>query len=144
MKKQTGADGLNFLVLDGGMELNARPLLYAAKHPFYVISRDGNLLYSEFGEKCDNGFQAVLVGKCCESGDSQCLNSDGLNIPREISEPEIGDFVLIGGAGAYCSSMSLMNYNSHVQVPEVLYTSDYELKEIRSKQTLEQLISNEI
>jgi len=143
-KKKTGEDGLNFLVLNGGMELNTRPLLYTSQHPFYVISREGRLLSSEFDEKSKKDYQAVLVGRCCESGDSQCLNAEGINTPRKIAEPEIGDYVAIGGAGAYCSSMSPMNYNSHVQVSEILFTTDRKLKEIRLKQTLEQLISNEI
>ena len=143
-KKKTGDDGLNFLILDGGMELNARPLLYASQHPFYVISKNGDLLSSEFDKKSNDRFQAVLVGRCCESGDSQCLNAGGLNTPRKMAEPQIADFIAIGGAGAYCSTMSPMNYNSHVQAPEILYTCKRELKVIRSKQTLEQLISNEI
>jgi len=143
-KKKTGDDGLNFLILDGGMELNARPLLYASQHPFYVISKNGDLLSSEFDKKSNDRFQAVLVGRCCESGDSQCLNAGGLNTPRKMAEPQIADFIAIGGAGAYCSTMSPMNYNSHVQAPEILYTCKRELKAIRSKQTLEQLISNEI
>ena len=143
-KKKTGDDGLNFLILDGGMELNTRPLLYASQHPFYVISKNGDLLSSEFDKKSNDRFQAVLVGRCCESGDSQCLNAGGLNTPRKMAEPQIADFIAIGGAGAYCSTMSPMNYNSHVQAPEILYTCKRELKAIRSKQTLEQLISNEI
>jgi diaminopimelate decarboxylase len=61
-----------------------------------------------------------------------------------MAEPEAGDFIAIGGAGAYCSAMSPMNYNSHVQAPEVLYTSDGELKVIRRRQTLEQIVINEI
>ena len=143
-KKKTGDDGLNFLVLDGGMELNARPLLYASQHPFYVISKNGDLLSSEFDEKNIDKIQAVLVGRCCESGDSQCLNAEGLNTPRTITEPEIGDYIAIGGTGAYCSTMSPMNYNSHEQVSEILFTTDRQLTEIRSKQTLEQLVVNEI
>jgi len=143
-KKKTGENGLNFIILDGGMELNARPLLYASQHPFYIISKDGELLSSEFDEKSKDSFQAVLVGKCCESGDSQCLNADGLNFPRGMAEPEIGDYVVIGGAGGYCSSMAPMNYNSHCQVSEILYTTDSELKEIRLKQTLKQMLANEI
>lgn len=142
-KKKTGADGFNFLVLDGGMEVNTRPLLYAARHPFYVVSQQGELLSSEFAETNKCNYEAVPVGRCCESGDSQSLDSSGLSLPRRMAEPEIGDFIAIGGAGAYCSAMSLMNYNSHVQVPEVLYTRDRSLKEIRSRQTLEQLIANE-
>jgi diaminopimelate decarboxylase len=159
-KKITGSEGLNFIVLDGGMETNARPLLYAARHPFYVLSQSGSLLSSEFDEsigsngkaangkdtdgKAADGYEAVPVGRCCESGDSQSLDPSGLNLPRKMAEPEIGDFFVIGGAGAYCSAMSPMNYNSHVQSPELLYARDGSLKVIRSRQTLEQLVENEI
>jgi len=144
-KKKTGGDGLNFLVLDGGMELNTRPLLYAARHPFYVVSKSGDLLYSDFddaGGHSAGSYTAVPVGKCCETGDSQSLDSAGLNLPRKMAEPEVGDFFVIGGAGAYCSSMSPMNYNSHVQAAEVLY-SPGGLQVIRRRQSLEQLMANE-
>ena len=141
-KKKTGDDGFNFIVLNGGVEINARPLLYGSRHPFYVVSQSGELLFSEFGES-ESDYKAVLVGKCCESGDSQCLTEGGMNITRGLAEPEIGDFVVIGGTGAYCSSMSPMNYNSHLQVAEALYTRDSELREIRLRQTLAQLIANE-
>jgi len=143
-KKSTGGEGLNFLVLDGGMELNARPLLYASRHPFYAVSREGGLLSAEHSGKNKNGYEAVLVGRCCESGDSQCLDADGVSVPRQIAEPEIGDYVVIGGAGAYCSSMSPINYNSHVQAPEILYTTGHGFTEIRSRQSLEQIIANEL
>ena len=142
-KKRTGPYGLNFLVLDGGMEVNTRPLLYAARHPFYLVSKSGDLLFSEFDRDFDSGFEAVPVGRCCESGDSQSLDAEGLSVPRKMAEPETGDFFVIGGAGAYCSAMSPMNYNSHEQAPEVLYTKEGNLKVIRKKQTLEQIMENE-
>ncbi|MCL2253748.1 MAG: hypothetical protein FWC09_04820, partial [Lachnospiraceae bacterium] len=142
-KKKTGDEGFNFLVLNGGMELNARPLFYASRHPFYVVSKKGDLLSSEFNVINDD-YQAVLVGRCCESGDSQCLDAEGLSTPRKIAEPEIGDLIAIGGAGAYCSSMTPFNYNSHVQAAEVLYTVNSEVKAIRLQQTLEQVVGNEV
>ncbi len=37
-----------FLVVNGGMEMNTRPLMYGSKHPFYVVSKEGKLLSSEF------------------------------------------------------------------------------------------------
>jgi diaminopimelate decarboxylase len=142
-KKKTGDEGLNFIVLDGGMEVNTRPLLYASRHPFYIVSQEGKLLSSEYDEKTGGGYQAVLVGRCCESGDSQCLDSCGLSVPRVMAEPETGDYAAIGGAGAYCSAMSLANYNSHVQAPEVLYTRAGGLNVIRNRQTLRQITANE-
>lgn len=38
-KKST--EGFHFILLNGGMELNTRPLLYGSKHPFYVVSQGG-------------------------------------------------------------------------------------------------------
>jgi diaminopimelate decarboxylase len=130
-------------VLDGGMELNARPLLYGSRHPFYMVSRDGALLSSEFYD-ISGDFAAVPVGRCCESGDAQSLTPDGLSLPRRMAAPDVGDFAVIGGAGAYCSSMAPMNYNSHVQAAEILCARNGQLVEIRRQQTLEQLVANEL
>ncbi len=144
-KKQTGPEGLSFAILDGGMDVITRPLLYGSRHPFYIISKGGQLLSSEFDDKpADALHEMILVGPCCESGDSLCLDDQDNNIPRKIAEPEINDIVVIGGAGAYCSSMSPFNYNSHTQIPELLYTTAGELKLIRRRQTLEQMMENEL
>jgi len=40
--------------------------------------------------------------------------------------------------------MSPHNYNSHPQAPEVLFTAKGKLELIRKKQTLEQILENEI
>lgn len=141
-KKRTGDDGLNFLVLDGGMEVNIRPLLYGAQHPFYVVAKDGRLLSSEFGELPD--YAAAVVGRCCESGDSQSMDDEGRSTPRRLAEPAVGDTLVIGGAGAYCSAMAPFNYNSHVQAPEALFTKNGELKLIRKRQSLAQVVENEL
>ena len=100
------------------MEINARPLLYGSRHPFYIVTKDGRLLYSDFFGSAT--YQAVITGKCCESGDSQCLGINGNNTPRDLAEPESGDYVVIGGAGAYCATLTSLNCNSHTQIPEVL------------------------
>jgi len=140
-KKKTGTG--NFIIADGGMEVNARPLCYGSKHPFYVVSKEGALLSSAFDD-VQPSYRAALVGKCCESGDSQCMDEAGKSLSCPMAEPEAGDYVVIGGAGAYCSAMAPFNYNSHVQAPEVLYQKDGQLKCIRRRQTLEQIIANEI
>ncbi|MDR2590670.1 MAG: hypothetical protein LBC71_06770 [Oscillospiraceae bacterium] len=134
----------NFIILDGGMEINARPLLYGSKHPIYIVSNDGARVISSEFDSTKHDFEAVVAGKCCESGDSQTLDMDGHAVPRSMVEPHIEDIVVIGGVGAYCSSMSPHNYNSHPQAPEVLLTSEGELKLIRKQQTLEQMLENEI
>ena len=142
-KKNTSRS--NFVITDGGMEINSRPLLYGSKHPIYLVSEDGaTLRSSEFYRDAHNGYQAVVAGKCCESGDCQTLAPEGHSVPRAMAEPEVGDIAVIGGVGAYCSSMAPYNYNSHTQIPEVLFSSDGNLRLIRKRQTLEQILENEI
>ena len=144
--KQTGPGGYRFLVCDGGMEVNARPLLYGSRHPFYVVRKDGGLLSSEFdpGALDPANDLRVVVGRCCESGDCQSLDADRHIVPRLMAEPEPGDYVVIGGCGAYCSGMSPFNYNSHLQAPEILRRSSGRLDLIRRKQTMAQLTANEL
>lgn len=142
-KKRTGSDGFNFIVTDGGMEINARPLTYGSEHPFYIITKDGKLRSSEF-DLSNIDYEGIIVGRCCESGDSQCLDSGQNIVERTMAEPEIGDLVVIGGAGAYCAAMTPFNYNSHTQAPEVLAAADGSLKLIRKPQTLEQIVENEL
>jgi diaminopimelate decarboxylase len=145
-KKNTSRS--NFIITDGGMEMNSRPLLYGSKHPIYIVSSDGKQLKSTEFRDCscgnNNEYSAVVVGKCCESGDCQTLDAEGRTVPRSMAEPEIGDYVVIGGTGAYCSSMAPYNYNSHVQAAEVLLQLNGEMKLIRKRQTFEQILENEV
>ncbi len=143
--KSTGKDGFNFIVTNGGMEVNSRPLLYGSKHPFAIVSKDGIFLFSDFDLKnISEDSLFVPVGRCCESGDSQSLDPSGNIIPRRMAEPNIGDFFIVGGCGAYCSTMTPFNYNSHTQAPEVLKMFDETLKLIRKPQSLKDLIAREI
>lgn len=142
-KKQTGEDGFNFVLVNGGMEISTRPLLYGSRHPFYVVSQKGELLSSEFDLPVGD-YRAAIIGRCCESGDSQSLDEQGLTLTRKMAEPQLGDYVVIGGTGAYCSAMSPFNYNSHVQIPELMFSSQGGLRLIRKRQSLEQIVENEI
>jgi diaminopimelate decarboxylase len=56
----------------------------------------------------------------------------------------IYDLVVIGGAGAYCAGMSTKNYNSYPEANEVLIDNSGNLHLIRKRQTLDQIIANEI
>ncbi len=142
--KRTGEDGFNFVLLKGGMELNARPALYGSQHPFYLVSPSGKLLFSEFDPTTPRDYPIIIVGRCCESGDSQTLTPDGQTTPRPMTKPKIGELMVIGGAGAYCAAMSPFNYNSQLQAAEVLFTGNQKLKLIRRAQTFDQLLTNEI
>jgi len=141
-KKRTSRS--NFVIIDGGMEINARPLLYGSRHPIYIVAGDGSAIKSSDFDEVPGGYEAVIAGICCESGDCQTLDPDGHSVPRAMAEPEIGDIAIIGGTGAYCSSMAPFNYNSHTQIPEVLLSENGELKLIRKRQTLEQMLENEV
>ncbi len=143
-RKLTGADGFDFVILDAGMESSTRPLLYGSRHPFYVVSRDGKVLSSEFDPSVRRQAPRVVVGKCCESGDCQTLDPQGNVTPRHMADPKTGDHVVIGGAGAYLASMSLVGYNSYCRPAEVLLREDGTLYLIRKRQALEQLVEGEL
>lgn len=134
----TGNEGYNFLRLDTGMTDILRPSLYGAQHPIAVAAAtDRNET-----ELVDY----VLVGHCCESGDLLTPapgDPEGL-LPRSLPRTQTGDFVVIDGAGAYCSSMPAKNYNSFPEIPEVLLQSDGSTRLIRKRQTLEQVLQNEV
>lgn len=142
--KQTGKDGFTFALLDGGMEVLTRPLLYGSQHPFAILSPEGNLRFSNTHQNEKASFkEIVLVGPCCESGDSFTLNEDHSISPRKMLEPEIGELIIVGGTGAYASSMSPFNYNSHQQIAEIL-VSNGKTRLIRKRQTIEQIVENEV
>jgi diaminopimelate decarboxylase len=65
----------------------------------------------------------VVVGHCCESGDLLTCEPGDSNELREMQVPDniqIGDYALLKGTGAYCSAMSLKNYNSFPEIAEVM------------------------
>ena len=64
--------------------------------------------------------------------------------PRAMGEAQIGDWLVIEGAGAYCAAMSTTNYNSFPQAPEALLKEDGSVVIIRRRQTLEQIVQNEV
>ncbi len=138
-------DKYTFLKVNSGMTEVTRPALYAAQHPIAIISSRaiendlGNDIYSaELKEY-------VVVGHCCESGDLWTPargNAEQIQL-RQLSTAHVGDLLVMGGAGAYCSSMSMKNYNSFPEAAEVLVTPDDQFKLIRRRQTLEQMVQNE-
>ncbi|WP_309399631.1 diaminopimelate decarboxylase [Cerasicoccus maritimus] len=131
-----GPDGREFIKLDSGMTEILRPSLYAAQHPIVVIPA------SETTETEDY----LVAGHCCESGDVLTVGADDPESlqPRTLTKAAPGDLVVIEGAGAYCSAMSAKNYNSFPEAAEAMLTQDGTLKLIRRRQTLEQILQNEV
>jgi diaminopimelate decarboxylase len=115
-----------------------RPSLYGAQHPTRVIpSKKGD-------SRTEDDF--IIAGHCCESGDiltPEPGNPEGLH-PRRLTEPQPGDALVIEGAGAYCSSLAAKNYNSFPEAPEVFLRKNGTIEIIRSRQTFDQMIANEI
>ena len=133
----TGANGYDFIKVDSGMTESARPSMYGAQHPIVVVPAAPEQRTTK---------EYLVVGHCCESGDiltPEPGNAEGIK-PRELTEARIGDAVVVGGAGAYCAAMSSKNYNSFPEAPEVLLKKDGSLKMIRRRQTIEQIVENEV
>ncbi len=132
----TGENGYRFLKLDAGMTELLRPSLYGSRHPLIIVSRQPQEGTEDY----------VAVGHCCESGDL-ITTANGVAdqlAPRTLSKAAIGDLCVIEGMGAYCSSMSAKNYNSFPESPELLLREDGSLAEIRRRQTLDQILQNEV
>ncbi len=132
----TGKGGYEFLKLDTGMTDILRPSIYGAQHPISILSPKPETETREY----------VVAGHCCESGDILTPapgDPEGL-APRRMLKAKIGDLCVIDGAGAYCSSMSTSNYNSYPAAAEVMLMKDGSARLIRRRQTLEQVLENEI
>ena len=133
----TGKEGYKFIKTDTGMTEVIRPSMYGAQHPIEIVPAQA--------EKRGVA-EYIVVGHCCESGDVLTPAPDdpeGLQ-PRMLTQTKEGDAVVIGGAGAYCAGMSSKNYNSFPEAAEVLLDRDGALHLIRKRQTLNQVLENEI
>jgi diaminopimelate decarboxylase len=134
----TGDDGYSFIKTDTGITELLRPNLYGAQHPLDVVPAPGS-------EPRGQG-EYLVVGHCCESGDNLTPapgNPEGLR-PRTLCTPQLGDCLVIGGTGAYCSTLAGKSYNSFPEAPEVLIHNDGGAKLIRKRQSIDQMLANEV
>jgi diaminopimelate decarboxylase len=133
----TGDSGYQFIKIDAGMTELLRPSLYGAQHPLAVVPA----VEEERGQ-----MEYLVAGHCCESGDVLTPAPDN---PEELktrllTETRIGDGLVIGGCGAYCAAMPAKNYNSFPEAVELLLASDGTPHLVRRRQTLDQLLANEL
>jgi len=135
------APGYRFVKTDTGMTEFLRPNLYGAQHPIEVVALDGGERGEARGED-----DYIVVGHCCESGDvmTPAPGNPEMLAPRRLTRPVVGDAIVIGGAGAYCSGLAGKNYNSFPEAPEVLLGRDGTPRLIRARQTLDQVVANEL
>jgi diaminopimelate decarboxylase len=93
-----------FVVVDGGMTDNPRPLLYGARHPADLIASDA----------AGKPAPATLAGRSCENDEI-----GEYELPEDVAA---GDLIAMRYTGAYTFSMS-SNYNRFGK-PAVLFVRD--------------------
>lgn len=127
----------DFIKLDTGMTDNARISMYGAQHPLNLIS---------MSDEARSLRDYVVVGSCCESGDIlTCKAGEPEELaPRTFPEAKPGDLMIVGGSGAYCSSMATFNYNSKQRSPEYLVRENCNIDMIRKRQELEDIWKDEV
>jgi diaminopimelate decarboxylase len=125
-----------FYLVDAGFNNLARPILYGAYHPMAICPA---------GERERPGsrpMRAVVVGgPLCESGDIFTQEEGGYVCSRMLPVAEVGEYLVIGNAGAYGYVMA-SNYNSKPLVAEVLIESGMPHL-VRRRQSLDDLIRGE-
>lgn len=133
----TSDGGYHFIKIDAGMSEIVRPSMYGGQHPIVVVPR---------GDEQRGTGDYLVAGHCCESGDvlTPAPGDPEALQTRQLVEARVGDALVIEGAGAYCSGMAAKNYNAFPECAEVLIKSDGTAELIRKRQTLEQMLQNEV
>ena len=122
-----------FYLVDAGFNNLARPILYGAYHPM-AITRAGN--------SPEAANQPVIVGgPLCESGDIFTQTDGGTVVQRQLPAAQVGDYLVIGCAGAYGFVMG-SNYNSKPLAAEVLLRGDEDYL-VRPRQSSASLFESE-
>jgi len=114
-----------YLITDGGMADNPRPILYEAKYEGVLVNKINNNLPEEV---------VTIAGKCCESGD--ILIKD-LKLPSA----SVGDLLAVFTTGAYHYSMS-SNYN-RLPRPVVVLVNQGKDDVIVKKETYTDIVRND-
>ena len=126
-----------FYLLDAGFNNLARPILYGAYHPMGICRAD-----SPGSGTTRLAMQQVVVGgPLCESGDIFTQEAGGFVCARELPEAHVGDFLVIGAAGAYGAVMG-NNYNSKPLAAEVLVENG-QAHLVRERQSFADLMRGE-
>jgi diaminopimelate decarboxylase len=133
----TGDGGQRFVKINAGLTEILRPSYYGSPHPVVAVTRDGELP--------PEGPLTNVAGHCCIAGDVLTIKPGSVEelAPVRLGAVEPGDHVVVERAGGYCASMSMKNFNSYPEAPEVLRRTDGSFVLIRARQTVEQLTANE-
>lgn len=114
-----------FVSVDGGMSDNPRYALYKSDYTAVIANKASE-------PKND---VVTIAGKCCESGD---LIQE--NCPLQFAEK--GDILAVLTTGAYNFSMA-SNYN-RIPRPPVVMIKDEEVREIVRRETVEDVLKNDL
>lgn len=118
--------GVNkYVSIDGGMSDHIRTALYDAKYQALLINRNETPAET-----------VTIAGKLCESGD---IIIHEAQLPSSVKR---GDFLAILTTGAYHYSMA-SNYNQ-MQKPSVFFVKNGKAREVVKRQSLRQLIINDV
>jgi diaminopimelate decarboxylase len=129
--KREGAN--RFYLVDAGFNTLARPVLYGAYHPMAIAFADGD---------ADRPLADVVVGgPLCESGDIFTQDEGGIVRTERLPEARVGDWLVIGCAGAYGFVMA-SNYNTRPRPAEVLVQGG-KAHLVRPRETLDDLVRSE-
>ncbi len=128
-----------FYLVDAGFNNLARPILYGAYHPMAICPADASSRppTSDLRPLHD----VVVGGPLCESGDIFTQEEGGFVSRRSLPEAKIGDYLVIGIAGAYGYVMA-SNYNTKPLVAEVLIENGIPHL-VRRRQTVEDILQLE-
>lgn len=129
-RKRQGAN--DFVLVDAGFNVLARPVMYGAYHPMSIAPCDDEPRPLK---------DLVVGGPLCESGDIFTQEEGGFVRTQSLPDAKVGDLLLIECAGAYGFVMA-SNYNSKPLPAEVLVV-DGKARGIRARQTPDDLIRHE-
>ena len=128
-----------FYVVDAGFNNLARPILYGAYHPMAVAYANSEPRGSSPRPEATQ--QVIVGGPLCESGDIFTQEDGGYVRGRELPVASVGDFIVIGVAGAYGAVMG-SNYNSKPLAAEVMVENG-QVHLVRERQTFADIIRGE-
>ena len=116
--------GINYLIVDAGMNTLIRPAMYGAHHEILAID-----------VKSEEIMDYAIAGPICESSDVFLKNI-------KLAKQKIGNLLVIKNTGAYGKVMS-SNYNSRQLPSEILINNDnYAI--IYSPEKIEKIIEADI
>ncbi|MFB0515567.1 MAG: diaminopimelate decarboxylase [Candidatus Neomarinimicrobiota bacterium] len=123
---------IDYILVDAGFDNLLRPAMYGAYHHISILGRDDQ-----------STAPRVVAGPLCESADIFTQGTGGLVEQRPLPPAQVGDLVCIHDVGAYGASMA-SNYNARLLAAEVLVEGQSSARLVRRRQTLEDMIANEI